>query len=71
MEPVTTVLGGITVAVIAGVLGKSLSDKNKVKDNTCSERRIACVGIVITKIDNLTKVVDKLEKAVNNKLLSL
>ena len=70
-EPVTVILGSIVVALVSGAAGKYLGSNGKVKENQCEERRDSCVILVGEKIDNLTRIVNKLEKAVNNKLLGL
>jgi len=67
----TTILGGIVIAVVSGAAGKYIGSNGNVKDRTCTERQHACSALVISKIENLTSVVTKLEKAVNDKLLSL
>ena len=71
MEPVTSILGGIVIAGISAATGKYIGSNGKMSDRVCKERQHACVAIVIEKVDNLVKVVDRLEKTVNDKLLSL
>jgi len=70
-EPITYILSGVVIAFVSGTTGKYLGSNGKVKDKTCAERQHACSTIVISKIDNLTKTVDELKKAVNNKLLGI
>jgi hypothetical protein len=65
------VLIAILIAIFSGILGKYLGAKNKVGESICSERREGCFKMVLEKIGELTRVVDKLEKAVNSKLLGL
>ena len=65
MEPVTVILGGITISVVSGAVGRALSNNNKVKEKTCVERRGSCILLVSEKIDNLTKEVSNLKDAVN------
>ena len=71
MEPATTVLGGIVIAVISGVVGKSIGSNGVVKTPTCGERQIACQKLIMEKIDNISDRLDALTKAVNSKLLGL
>ena len=71
VEPITYILGGIVIAFVSGTTGKYLGSNGRVKDITCVERQHACSTIVVTKIDGLTKTVDELRKAVNNKLLGV
>ena len=70
MEPTSCVLGGIVIAVFSSVAGKFIGSNGKVKDETCIERQHACSQVIITKVDNLTLIVNKLEKTINNKLLN-
>jgi len=71
MDPVTTVLGGVLVAVVSGAIGKTLGSNGKMSENHCEEKRQSCQTIVITKIDNVARKVDDLTSIVNNKLLGL
>lgn len=65
MEPVTMVLGSITIAVVSGAVGRSFNNKNKVKESTCEERRGACTLLLTEKIENLTGAVNDLKDAFN------
>ena len=60
-EPATIVLGGITVAVISGAVGKLIGGNNKVSNNQCDERREAYLTLVTEKIDNLIATVNDLK----------
>jgi len=71
MEPITVVLGGVVIAVTSGAIGKYIGGNGKMSEKHCDEKRTFCQGLIVTKIDNLTKVVDELKKAVNNKLLGI
>jgi len=66
-----TILGGILIAVVSGVIGKSLGDNDSIKQPVCTERQHACQSLLIEKIDNVTHKVDILTKIVNNKLLGI
>ena len=65
MEPVTTVMGGVVIAVISGAVGKTFGNSNRVKEKQCIERRNSCILLVSEKIDNLAKTVTDLKDAVN------
>ena len=66
MEPALYVMGGITVAVISGTVGKMIGGYRKVKDEICKERRESCLALVIEKIDNLENKIDGLIETVKN-----
>lgn len=63
MEPVTMVLGGITISVISGAVVKIMGN-NKVKNVTCVERRLACSSLLGNKIDNLANEFKSLKETV-------
>ena len=67
MDPIVYALGGIVIALGSGIIGKGIGNKNKVKENSCAERRGACVGLVSVKIDNLAKMVEDLKTSVDNR----
>lgn len=71
MEPVTTILGGIVIATISGVVGKSIGDNNNIKNKHCNEKQISCQKLLIEKIENLSEKVDNIHKIVNSKLFSV
>jgi len=71
MEPVTSVLGGLVIALVAGVAGKAIGSNDNIKQSTCSERQHACQSLLIEKIDNVEEKLDNLTKAVNTKLYSI
>ena len=71
MEPLTWIFGGLTISVVSGAIGKVVGSKGNVKETLCNERQIAIKELVVIKIDNLSDRFEKLEKAVNGKLLSL
>ena len=68
MEPATTVLGGIVVALVGGVIGKAIGTNGNVKGPVCKERQLACQNLITEKIDNLGEKIETLTKAVNGKL---
>jgi len=57
MEPLTYITGAIAVSAVSLGIGKSLGNRNKVKDTTCKERQGACSALLIEKIDHLTELV--------------
>ena len=70
MEPATYVITAALVALVSGVLGKAIGTKGKVSNGTCAERRESCSSLLVEKIENVTKVVERIEKKVdgyNNK----
>ena len=66
MEPTTTIIGGVLVAVISGAIGKYAGSNGRVKNEQCGERREACTNLLIEKIDNLTITVDGLKTDISN-----
>lgn len=65
-DPVTVILGGLTVALISGTVGKYLGSNGKIKDNQCGERRAACSGLILEKIDHLVITVNELKTDISN-----
>jgi hypothetical protein len=65
------ILGGIVIALLSGIIGTVIGSKGRVRENLCDERRSSCSELIAEKIDNLAKIVEKLERSVNNKLLGL
>lgn len=57
MEPITYITGGFCIAIISGTIGKIIGGNKKVKEDTCGERREACLALVVEKIDNLTNLI--------------
>ena len=66
-----TILGGIVIALVAGIAGKAASDKNAVKCHECDVKQKACQSLLIEKINNVNKNLEKLTEAVNGKLFGL
>lgn len=64
-------LVGVLIALVSGTFGKWLGGRKKVDNDICIERRGNCFDMVVEKIGELTRLVDRLEKAVNSKLLGL
>ena len=82
MEVITSVLGGVVIAVISGVTGKALNSKDSVDCHQCTERRMSCQALLTEKIDSghslltqkldtVTDKVDILTKAVNSKIFGI
>ena len=61
MDIATTVLGGLTVAMIAGIIGRFVGSNGKISDDHCEEKRTACRALLIEKIDNIDGKVDDLK----------
>ena len=57
MEPLTYITGAIAVSAVSLGIGKSLGNKNNVKNTTCKERQESCSALLIQKIDHLTEIV--------------
>ena len=71
MEPITTILGGIVVALISAVLGSYVGSLNNVKCFSCEERREACQALIASQLHTINEKIDNLTKAVNSKLLGI
>lgn len=71
MEPATSILGGIVISLISGVVGKTIGENGKVKLLTCDERQRACQALLLEKIEHLSDKVDTLTKAVNDKVFGV
>ena len=68
---VETVLGGVVIAVISGVVGKTIGESHTVKDYTCLQYRESCQKLLIERIENVGEKVENLTNIVNNKILGL
>ena len=55
MDPATVVLGGITVAVISSAVTRAVTDKRKVDDNQCKERREGCSHHLCAELEHIKK----------------
>ena len=64
-------LVAIIVALLSGFAGRYFGTKKSVDEKLCCERRESCFNMVLMKIGELTHIVEKLEKAINSKLLGL
>jgi len=64
MDPVTVILGGITISVISGAVGKVWGNGSKVKQSTCIERRLSCSTLLTLKIDSLARDIKEIKEAV-------
>lgn len=71
IDPVTSVLSGLLIAVVSGSIGRAIGSNGRVRDCVCTERQKSCQCLLIEKIDNLDKKVDNFVKIVNSKLLGL
>ena len=66
---IDTILGGVVIAVISGVVGKTIGEKHTIKESVCSQFRDSCQKLLVEKIDNVGEKIDALTSVVNNKLL--
>lgn len=66
-----TILGGVLISVVSGVVGKYIGERGKVTNSNCLDHREACQQLVLEKLNNLEKKVDSLTKIVNTKLLGI
>ena len=71
MTGMEQILSAALIAAGSGLIGSYFGNKGKVNENTCDERQTSCSKLLTEKIDNLIKIVDRLEKAVNSKLLGI
>lgn len=66
-----SILSGTLLVFISGLVGNVLGKKNNINEKTCKDHRVNCSNLLGTKIDNLSKRIDELKKAVDGKLLGL
>ena len=71
MDHLTTILGGIVVAMLSGAIGNYIGSRGNVKCFSCEERRIACQKLIAEQLDNINEKIDSLTRAVNSKLLGI
>lgn len=57
----TVILGSMVITFVGAMIGHYFGSKNKVSDNTCSERRSMCSQLLTDKINHLISSVEKLE----------
>ena len=65
MDPITWILGGITVAAISSVVTNTVGSKNKVSDKICGERRESCSTLIHQDIQYVKDTVERIEKKVD------
>ena len=66
-----TILGGLLIALISGIIGNVIGGYKKVKECDCDRRQKDCQRLLIEKIDHLRDEIEKLTKIVDNKILNL
>ena len=66
-----TVLGGVLIAVVSGVIGKAVGEHGKVTTIFCTDHQKACQQLIIEKLTNLEKQLESLTNIVNDKVLGL
>jgi len=64
----TTILAGVVIALLSGIVGRSIGERDTIKQSTCNERREACQQLIFEKIDNLSKEIRALTELVRTKL---
>ena len=68
---VETVLGGVVIALVSGIVGKLLGERSKVTTVTCTEHQRACQQLILERLTNLERQITALTKIVNDKVLGL
>lgn len=58
MEPITYVLGALSITLISGIIGKFIGSNGKVKDKTCTERRSADSKLINEKLHSVNEKLD-------------
>ena len=71
MNLIESILAGLLIAIISGLIGNYISHRSNVSHFNCTLNRSACQNLLNEKLDNITEKVDSLTKMVNNKLLGL
>jgi hypothetical protein len=68
---VETILGGLLIALVSGLIGKAIGGYKKVKECDCDRRQKDCQRLLIEKIDHLKEKIEELTVVVNGKVLGL
>jgi hypothetical protein len=71
VEPITSVLGGIVIAMVSGSIGKSIGTHNRIKRTECDQIRAACKELICEKIDHLGEKIDEMKKVIDGKVIGL
>ena len=58
------ILGGLLIAIVAGLVGKNIGMSNTVKRINCVERQQACQALLFSKISNIEEKLDDLTTVV-------
>lgn len=66
-----TILGGLLIALVSGMVGKFLGGYGKVASCECDRRQKDCQRLLIERIDHLKDKIEELTRIVNNKVLEL
>lgn len=66
IDPITTVLGGVTIVIVSGTIGKYLGSKGTITNKQCEKNQVACSNLLVEKIDNLTDKVNDLKTDIAN-----
>jgi len=68
---VETILGGLLISLVSGLIGKAIGGYKKVKECDCDRRQKDCQRLLIEKIDHLKEKIEELTVVVNGKVLGL
>ena len=68
---VETVLGGVVIALVSGIVGKAIGEKGKVSMLHCSSSQKSCQLLILEKLNNLDRNLKSLTDIVNDKVLGL
>lgn len=71
MDEISSILAAIVIALVSGIIGRAIGERDVIKCSICDERRESCQKLLLEKIDNLSDKIDSLAKLVNGKLLGL
>ena len=66
-----TILGGLLIALVSGIIGNAIGGYKKVKECDCDRRQKDCQRLLIERIDHLKDKIEELTRIVNNKVLEL
>ena len=66
MDPVTTTLGGVVVAITSVAIGKYLGSNGKITESVCEERRQSCTALMVEKLDHMQNTIDDIKLHITN-----
>ena len=65
MTGLETVLGGLSIAVVSGALGKMWGERGTVTNKTCSERQVGCMKATQVEFVNIKESLVRIEGKVD------